>query len=62
MATLLLEHDTPLIVDDTVATAVNVNVMQYADVVITSLTKFFSGVGDVMAGAVVLRGDSDFRD
>ncbi|MEM1297495.1 MAG: PLP-dependent transferase, partial [Verrucomicrobiota bacterium] len=31
---------------------------QYADVVTMSLTKFFSGVGDVMAGAMILKNDS----
>jgi cystathionine gamma-synthase len=52
----------PLIVDDTVATVFNVDALRYADVVTCSLTKFFSGVGDVMAGAVVLRGDSPFTE
>jgi cystathionine gamma-synthase len=45
---------TPLVVDDTVATVVNVDACRYADVVTTSLTKAFSGVGDVLAGALVL--------
>ena len=56
------EHDAPLMVDDTIATAANVHAFQFADVVTTSLTKIFSGVGDVMAGAVTLRADSPFHD
>jgi cystathionine gamma-synthase len=43
-----------LIVDDTVGTNVNVATDCFADVVTTSLTKSFSGIGDVMAGAVTL--------
>ena len=52
----------PLFVDDTVATAANVDLMRVADATTTSLTKLFSGAGDVMAGAVTVRGDSPFRD
>ncbi len=48
----------PLVVDDTVSTAQNVDVLRHADVVTTSLTKFFSGVGDVMAGSLIVRSDS----
>ena len=53
-------HGVPLIVDDTPATYANVQTFPYADVVITSLTKAFSGAGDVMAGALVLQGMSPF--
>ncbi len=48
------EHDTPLVVDDTVATWVNVELTGVADVLCTSLTKFFSGMGDVAGGALVV--------
>jgi len=48
------QPETPLVIDDTVATVVNVDAFRFADVVTTSLTKSFSGVGDVMAGAVTL--------
>lgn len=44
----------PLIVDDTIATVVNVDAFRVADAVTTSLTKAFSGTGDVMAGSVIL--------
>ena len=54
------ERGGPLLVDDTVATVFNVDALRYADLVTSSLTKFFSGVGDVMAGAVVLRDDSPY--
>jgi cystathionine gamma-synthase len=48
----------PLVVDDTVATNVNVDVFEYADLVTTSLTKYYSGKGDVLAGAVTLNNSS----
>lgn len=44
----------PVIVDDTISTYANVNPLPSCDIVATSLTKFFTGRGDVMAGAVVL--------
>jgi cystathionine gamma-synthase len=58
----LEEKDVPLIVDDTVATCVNVDSFLLADAVTTSLTKSFSGVGDVLAGCVILNGDSAWHD
>jgi cystathionine gamma-synthase len=58
----LEEKDVPLIVDDTVATAVNVDAFLLADLVTTSLTKAFSGTGDLMAGSVILNGDSPYHD
>ncbi len=57
---------TPLVVDDTVASVHNVEVLELADLVTTSLTKWISGKGDVMAGSVTLNENSewagDFRD
>ncbi len=58
----LHEKDVPLIVDDTVATCVNVDAFLLADLVTTSLTKAFSGVGDVLAGCVIVNSDSPHRD
>jgi cystathionine gamma-synthase len=57
---MLREHGVPLIVDDTVATSVNVDAFRHADAVTTSLTKSFSGAGDVAAGSVVLNPASPF--
>ncbi len=54
LAELARQHDCPLIVDDTLATFINADVLPVADAVCSSLTKFFSGVGDVAAGSVVL--------
>lgn len=54
LAAMARAHDFPLIIDDTIATSVNVDLMPHADIVTTSLTKAFSGAGDVIAGAVTL--------
>ncbi len=43
-----------LVIDDTLAACINHDVLPYADVVVTSLTKYFSGYGDVLAGSVTL--------
>ncbi|RLN43599.1 hypothetical protein BBJ28_00023859 [Nothophytophthora sp. Chile5] len=55
LAKLAHENGTVLVVDDTVG-SYNVNTMQHgcADLVVTSLSKIFSGTGNVMAGSVVL--------
>ncbi|MFZ9932963.1 MAG: PLP-dependent transferase [Chthoniobacterales bacterium] len=44
----------PVVVDDTIGTFFNVDVLPHADFVATSLTKAISGEGDVMAGALTV--------
>lgn len=44
------KYDFVVVCDETVGTFVNVDVLPYVDVVITSLTKLFSGECDVMGG------------
>jgi cystathionine gamma-synthase len=48
----------PIFIDDTVGTCVHVDAMRVADAVTTSLTKSFSGAGNVLAGAVTLNRSS----
>ncbi len=48
------ESETPLIIDDTLANAANVDLLNHADAVTCSLTKYFSGSGDVMAGGLII--------
>lgn len=60
IASLLKANEVPLVVDDTIATCVNVDALRYADAITTSLTKVFSGAGDVAAGSVVLNRSSPF--
>jgi cystathionine gamma-synthase len=45
---------TPVIVDDTVSTVAHADAFRYGDLVTASLTKSFSGTGDVLAGSVIL--------
>lgn len=42
-----------IVVDETIGNFVNVEVMPYADVVVSSLTKVFSGDANVMGGRSV---------
>lgn len=50
-----------LIVDDTLGACLNLNVEPFADLVVTSLTKYFSGYGNVLAGSLVVSGESRRR-
>ncbi|KAK6075247.1 cystathionine gamma-synthase [Seiridium cupressi] len=47
-------YDFAVVIDDTIGTFHNVNVLPYADVVVSSLTKIFSGDSNVMGGSLVL--------
>ncbi|HMP89135.1 MAG TPA: PLP-dependent transferase [Kiritimatiellia bacterium] len=51
-------HTCPLIVDDTISSWVNTNLLAHVDATVTSLTKYFGGRGDVMAGVAILNPDS----
>jgi cystathionine gamma-synthase len=62
VASLLRKYDVPLIVDETLGTFLNVDVLSIADVVMTSLTKYVSGTGDVMGGSLILNRQSPFYD
>ncbi len=52
----------PVVADDTVATHLNIDAFASADLVTTSLTKAFSGTGDVLAGSVVVNHRSPLAD
>ncbi len=56
------ESGTPLVVDDSAAGPLNVDALRFADVVTSSLTKWISGKGDVMAGMVTVRANSPVAD
>ncbi|KAI1814146.1 PLP-dependent transferase [Poronia punctata] len=53
-------YDFAVVVDETIGTFVNVNVLPYADVVVSSLTKIFSGDCNVMGGSVILNPGSRY--
>lgn len=44
------KHGFIVVCDDTVGTFVNVDLLPYADILVTSLTKIFSGGANVMGG------------
>lgn len=58
VAAACAESGTPLVVDDSAAGPSNVEALRFADVVTSSLTKWISGEGDVMAGMATVRADS----
>lgn len=43
-----------VVVDDTVANSSNVDIVKYCDIIVSSLTKVFSGDSNVMAGSLLL--------
>lgn len=50
--------DAPLIIDDTLSSWANFKTLDHADIAVSSLTKFFSGIGDVLAGSLILNKNS----
>jgi len=56
------EHGFPIIIDETLGACINQNTLPVSDVTAISLTKFFSGSSDVMAGALVVNPDAPFAD
>ncbi|OJJ00983.1 hypothetical protein ASPVEDRAFT_82534 [Aspergillus versicolor CBS 583.65] len=47
-------YDFAVVVDETVGNFLNINVLSHADIVVSSLTKIFSGDSNVMGGSAVL--------
>lgn len=63
LSPLLRQRQVPLIADDVVATPLNVDLSNYADLIATSLTKFIVGTGDAMGGALICNPKSPlYRD
>ncbi|KAF9010233.1 pyridoxal phosphate-dependent transferase [Cyathus striatus] len=54
LRTLADKYDFLIVVDETVGNFVNVEVIPYADILVSSLTKVFSGASNVMGGSLVL--------
>lgn len=53
------KYNVPLVIDATIATPYNMEVLEYADIIAESLTKFACGNGDVMMGAIILNSKSE---
>lgn len=60
LSRIAVDHEAPLMVDDTLGACLNLDVLPVCDVVTTSLTKFFSGAGNVLAGSLVLNRQRPF--
>ncbi|KAK5715694.1 Cystathionine gamma-synthase [Elasticomyces elasticus] len=56
------KHDFAVVVDETIGNFLNVHVLPYADVVVSSLTKVFSGDSNVMGGSLILNPQSRYYD
>jgi cystathionine gamma-synthase len=52
------KYGVPIIIDDTLGTPFDIDVKPFATALVTSLTKTFSGGGNVMGGSVVLNPES----
>ncbi|KAJ5937466.1 hypothetical protein N7454_004766 [Penicillium verhagenii] len=48
------QYDFAVVVDETISNFLNINVLPYADIVASSLTKVFSGDSNVMGGSAIL--------
>ena len=48
------DHEFVIVVDETVGNFANVDVLSHADVVVSSLTKIFSGDSNVMGGRYII--------
>lgn len=48
------QHNILVVVDETIGNFLNVNVLPFADILVSSLTKIFSGDSNVMGGAAIL--------
>ncbi|KAF4976095.1 hypothetical protein FZEAL_7205 [Fusarium zealandicum] len=54
------EYDFAIVVDETIGTFANINVLPVADIVVSSLTKIFSGDSNVMGGSIILNPESRY--
>ncbi|KAL6946947.1 hypothetical protein ACO0QE_001803 [Hanseniaspora vineae] len=59
---LSLKYGFYIIVDDTIGGFINVDILPHADIVVSSLTKIFSGDSNVLAGSLVLNKHSRLYD
>ncbi len=62
VARLAHQRGIPVIADDTIGSAINIDVLPYADLVFSSLTKSFAGRGDILAGALLVSPISKWKE
>ncbi len=56
------KHNAVLILDPTLASPCNIDILPYADLVINSLTKYAASEGDVLSGAAIFNPASSFHE
>lgn len=56
---LATEYGFLIVIDETIGNFVNVEVLPFADIIVSSLTKLFSGDSNVMGGSLVLNPSSE---
>ena len=56
------ERGIPVIADDTIGSAINIDPLPYADLIFSSLTKSFAGRGDIMAGSLLINPNSPWAN
>ena len=56
------KYDFLVVIDETIGNFLNVNVLPFADILVSSLTKIFSGDSNVMGGATILNPSSHHYD
>jgi len=61
IANLAHARGIPVIADDTIGSCVNVDLLPHADLIFSSLTKSFSGRGDVLSGALLINPASSWN-
>lgn len=62
LADVARRHGIPLVVDPTLASPRNVDVLSHCDVAVNSLTKYAASEGDVLGGGVILNPDSPWAE
>jgi len=56
------KYDFAVVVDETIGNFLNIHVLPYADVIVSSLTKIFSGDSNVMGGSMILNPQSRYYE
>lgn len=59
--TLADKYDFAVVIDETIGNFLNVHVLPYADVLVSSLTKIFSGDSNVMGGSMIINPKSRYH-
>ena len=60
LRSLANKYDFAIVIDETIGNFLNVHILPYADIVVSSLTKIFSGDSNVMGGAMILNPHSKY--